>query len=113
MPSALLFSLELLKIMDQETISIPFTPRAKKVLALAIKTAREYGHKFVGVEHMLSGMIREKEGIACRLLDQSGLTEECIVTLCQWEKPAMSAEDQRELAEYNRLKAKFEPIAKG
>jgi ATP-dependent Clp protease ATP-binding subunit ClpC len=51
---------------------IPFTPRAKKVLELAIEEARLLGHAYIGSEHLLLGLIREDEGIAGRILRNLG-----------------------------------------
>ncbi len=47
---------------------IPFTPRAKKVLELAVEEARLIGHSYIGSEHLLLGILREDEGIAGRTL---------------------------------------------
>jgi ATP-dependent Clp protease ATP-binding subunit ClpC len=46
----------------------PYTPRAKKVLALAGKEAKDRKHTFVGTEHILLGLMREGEGVAARVL---------------------------------------------
>ncbi len=51
---------------------IPFTPRAKKVLELAIEEARLLGHNYIGSEHLLLGIIREDEGIAGKILRNLG-----------------------------------------
>src|SRR5208283_5024107 len=51
---------------------IPFTPRAKKVLELAIEEARLLGHNYIGSEHLLLGLIREDEGIAGKILRNLG-----------------------------------------
>jgi len=48
--------------------SIPYTPRVKKVLALAQKEARQLNHNYVGTEHILLGLLREGEGAAARIL---------------------------------------------
>jgi ATP-dependent Clp protease ATP-binding subunit ClpA len=47
---------------------VPFTPRAKKVLELALREALSLGHNFIGTEHILLGLVREKEGVAARIL---------------------------------------------
>ncbi len=52
---------------------IPFTPRAKRVLELAVDEARQLGHNYVGTEHLLLGLIREGEGVAARVLAELGL----------------------------------------
>src|SRR3990172_6264628 len=51
---------------------IPFTPRAKKVLELAVEEARLLGHNYIGSEHLLLGLIREEEGIAGKILRNLG-----------------------------------------
>ncbi|MDP1580015.1 MAG: ATP-dependent Clp protease ATP-binding subunit [Candidatus Didemnitutus sp.] len=48
--------------------SIPYTPRVKKVLALAGKEAKALNHSYVGTEHILLGLLREGEGVAARVL---------------------------------------------
>lgn len=48
--------------------SIPYTPRVKKVLALASKEAKNLNHSYVGTEHLLLGLLREGEGVAARVL---------------------------------------------
>jgi len=54
---------------DQKTSSnIPYTPRVKKVLALANKEAKSLNHSYVGTEHILLGLLREGEGMAARVL---------------------------------------------
>jgi ATP-dependent Clp protease ATP-binding subunit ClpA len=47
---------------------IPFTPRAKKVLELSLREALQLGHNYIGTEHMLLGLIREGEGVACQAM---------------------------------------------
>ncbi|HYC69707.1 MAG TPA: ATP-dependent Clp protease ATP-binding subunit [Opitutaceae bacterium] len=48
--------------------AIPYTPRVKKVLALAGKEAKALNHSYVGTEHILLGLLREGEGVAARVL---------------------------------------------
>ncbi|MDB4258863.1 ATP-dependent Clp protease ATP-binding subunit [bacterium] len=56
---------------DQKTSSnIPYTPRVKKVLALANKEAQQLSHSYVGTEHILLGLLREGEGMAARVLER-------------------------------------------
>jgi ATP-dependent Clp protease ATP-binding subunit ClpC len=50
------------------TGNIPYTPRVKKVLALAGKEARTLNHSYVGTEHILLGLLREGDGVAARVL---------------------------------------------
>jgi ATP-dependent Clp protease ATP-binding subunit ClpA len=51
---------------------IPFTPRAKKVLELSLREAKQLGHDYIGTEHILLGLIREGEGVAAQLLVKLG-----------------------------------------
>jgi Clp amino terminal domain, pathogenicity island component len=50
------------------TGQIPFTPRAKKVLDLALREALSLGHNYIATEHILLGIVRENEGVAARIL---------------------------------------------
>jgi ATP-dependent Clp protease ATP-binding subunit ClpC len=51
---------------------IPFTPRAKKVLQLALREALQFGHNYIGTEHILLGLIREGDGVAAQVLTAMG-----------------------------------------
>jgi len=51
---------------------IPFTPRAKKVLELALREALQLDHKYIGTEHILLGLIREGDGVAALVLVRLG-----------------------------------------
>jgi ATP-dependent Clp protease ATP-binding subunit ClpC len=54
---------------DQKMIgNIPYTPRVKKVLALAAREAKALNHTYVGTEHILLGLLREGDGVAARVL---------------------------------------------
>ena len=55
---------------------IPFTPKAKKVIELAMEEGRAMGHNYIGTEHLLLGLIRENEGIAAQVLLNLGLNLE-------------------------------------
>jgi len=48
---------------------IPFTPRAKHVLELALREALSLGHNYIGTEHILLGLVRESEGVAARIMN--------------------------------------------
>src|SRR6266436_5068890 len=59
---------------DQKMLgNIPYTPRVKKVLALAIKEARALSHTYVGTEHILLGLLHEGDGVAARVLQNFSL----------------------------------------
>jgi ATP-dependent Clp protease ATP-binding subunit ClpC len=51
---------------------IPFTPRAKKVLELSLREARQLGHDYIGTEHILLGIIREGDGVGAQVLVNLG-----------------------------------------
>ncbi|WJZ03668.1 ATP-dependent Clp protease ATP-binding subunit [Corynebacterium freiburgense] len=51
---------------------IPFTPRAKKVLELSLREGLQMGHKYIGTEFLLLGLIREGEGVAAQVLVKLG-----------------------------------------
>ena len=51
---------------------IPFTPRAKKVLELSLREGLQMGHKYIGTEFLLLGLVREGEGVAARVLVKLG-----------------------------------------
>jgi ATP-dependent Clp protease ATP-binding subunit ClpA len=53
--------------------SPPFTPRAKKVLELSWREALRLGHKYIGTEHLLLGIISEGEGVAAQVLVRLGI----------------------------------------
>ena len=52
---------------------IPFTSRAKKILEFAVEEARSLNHNYIGTEHLLLGLLKEKEGVACRILNGFGV----------------------------------------
>jgi ATP-dependent Clp protease ATP-binding subunit ClpC len=52
------------------------TPRAKRVIELAIDEARSLGHSYIGTEHLLLGLLREGEGVAASVLESLGVTLE-------------------------------------
>ncbi len=52
---------------------LPQTPRAKKVIEYAIEEARNLNHNYVGTEHLLLGLLREREGVAAQVLTNLGL----------------------------------------
>jgi len=52
------------------------TPRAKRVIELAIDEARQLSHNYIGTEHLLLGLLREGEGVAAGVLDSLGITLE-------------------------------------
>src|SRR5258706_3462032 len=97
---------------DQKMIgNIPYTPRVKKVLALAAKEAKNLNHTYVGTEHILLGLLREGDGVAARVLknldvDIEQTRQEILKELdpnfsTQEEQPAGSGETPEQPAEKN------------
>ncbi|MFN0118689.1 MAG: ATP-dependent Clp protease ATP-binding subunit [Elusimicrobiota bacterium] len=78
---------------------IPFTPRAKKVLELAVEEAQNMGHNYVGTEHLLLGLIREEEGVAARVLENLGVrldvVREEVISLLGEGQPQASQPQQQ------------------
>jgi ATP-dependent Clp protease ATP-binding subunit ClpC len=63
--------------------NIGLTPRAKKVIELAVDEARRMGHHYIGTEHLLIGLMREGEGVAAGVLESLGVTLEKVRTETQ------------------------------
>jgi ATP-dependent Clp protease ATP-binding subunit ClpC len=61
-----------------ETVRVGMSPRVKAVLESAFHVAREFGHSYVGPEHLLIGLIEEPDGLAGDLLRKYGLTPEAV-----------------------------------
>ena len=55
-----------------------FTERARKVLVLAKEEARRFSHDYIGTEHILLGLVREGEGVACAVLQNLGVNLETL-----------------------------------
>jgi ATP-dependent Clp protease ATP-binding subunit ClpC len=51
-----------------------FTDRARRVVVLAQEEARDLGHNYIGTEHILLGLLREREGVAARALESLGIS---------------------------------------
>ena len=61
--------------------SIPFTPRAKKVLELALREAKALRHDYIGTEHILLGLVREREGLAAGMLTERDVSDTRVRTV--------------------------------
>jgi ATP-dependent Clp protease ATP-binding subunit ClpC len=69
---------------------IPFTPRAKKVLELSLSESKLLGHRYIGTEHMLLGLLRLGEGVAAQVLtglgaDLDGVRERVVQLLAEYQ----------------------------
>jgi ATP-dependent Clp protease ATP-binding subunit ClpC len=93
---------------------LPQTPRYKKATKLADKVASECRTGYVGVEHLLAGILREGEGPVCSFLQQKGVTLDSLDHLLRRRVVDTSADVpesvKKEWAEYLRLKQKFEIV---
>ncbi|MDA8203214.1 MAG: ATP-dependent Clp protease ATP-binding subunit [Chloroflexi bacterium] len=79
---------------------VGLTPRAKRVIELAIDEARRLGHNYIGTEHLLLGLVREGEGIAAGVLESLGVNldkvrHEVIRVLSQSSSVGPTAEPKR------------------
>ncbi len=79
---------------------IGLTPRAKKVIELAIDEARRLGHNYIGTEHLLLGLVREEGGIASGVLESLGVSldkvrHEVVRVLSQSSAPATAQTERR------------------
>ena len=63
---------------EVRSLDLPYTSRAKKVLELSMSEARELNHSYVGTEHLLLGVLREKNGIGADALRRAGVTGEML-----------------------------------
>jgi len=63
---------------EQPTGHIPFTPRAKKVMEMALREALALQHNYIGTEHILLGLVREGEGVAAQILNAAGATADVV-----------------------------------
>ncbi len=79
---------------------IGLTPRAKKVIELAIDEARRLGHNYIGTEHLLLGLVREEGGIASGVLESLGVSlekvrHEVVRVLSQSATPTQATPERR------------------
>jgi dihydroneopterin aldolase len=84
---------------------VPFTPRSKKVLELALRESMQLGHNYIGTEHLLLGLARESQGVAARVLsnldvDQNKVHRQVLLMLGEESEPPDPVEDavEREAA---------------
>ena len=96
---------------------VPLTPRAKKVLELALDEARRLGHNYIGTEHLLLGLIREGEGVAARVLEAMGADLERVrsqvVSLLGEEGTASSPKQAEQDADPGRVRPRPEQVGPG
>src|SRR5262245_30446528 len=94
---------------------IPFTPRAKKVLELALREALQLGHTYIGTEHMLLGLVREGEGVAAQVLVALGAdlhrVREAVLRLLEGSvaEPASEPSGEAEVGAFTELSLERAP----
>jgi ATP-dependent Clp protease ATP-binding subunit ClpC len=69
----------------------PYTTRTKQALSFATESARTLGHRAVGVEHLVIGVLRERKTIGAQVLEQCGLSAERVSEQLQRSVPDGSA----------------------
>ena len=101
---------------------IPFTKHAKKVLEYSVEEARAMGHNYIGPEHLLLGLVREKDGVGAKVLNSLGITYSDVreQTIGLMKEPSGQPEKQQTktpaLDEFGRdltelaLKGKLDPV---
>jgi ATP-dependent Clp protease ATP-binding subunit ClpC len=86
---------------------LPYTSRARVVLDQAIAVAHEFGDGYVGTQHLLLGLIRERQGIAAQALAAAGLTETAlrreVVRLLQGEGVAAALDDSTDRSQETQI----------
>jgi ATP-dependent Clp protease ATP-binding subunit ClpA len=93
---------------------IPFTPRAKKVLELSLREALQFGHNYIGTEHILLGLIREGEGVAAQVLVKLGAdldrVRQQVVRLLHGYQARVAASAGASMEEAGLLGARASPV---
>jgi hypothetical protein len=94
---------------------IPFTPRAKKVLELALREALSLGDNYIGTEHILLGLVRENEGVAARILldfdaDSEKIRNEVIRMVPGSEPVARGSEPVAGIVEASGRRRRVDPM---
>ena len=74
---------------------IPFTPRAKKVLELALRESIRLGHNHLGTEHILLGLVREGEGVGAAIVREAGADAEAVRRAVTALVPGMPGQPRR------------------
>jgi four helix bundle protein len=92
------------------TAKLPQTPRAKHVIEYAIEEARALNHNYVGTEHILLGLLRERDGIAAQVLTNLGLGLEAVryevlrlLGVAEGPAPAPTAEERPGATNYKDM----------
>jgi hypothetical protein len=102
---------------DAPSGHIPFTPRTKKVLELALRESQQLGHNYIGTEHILLGLIREGDGVAAQVLVKLGAdlnrVRQQVLQLLHGrsaEEPVSARSAERELRLLPAVKTRLEAV---
>jgi len=90
---------------------IPFTPRAKKTLELALREALQLHHNYIGTEHILLGVIREGEGVGAQVLRQHADLEEIRMAVLDLLPAAAAAAQAGRARRWLRRRPSGDPLA--
>ncbi len=90
---------------------IPFTPRAKKTLELALREALQLHHNYIGTEHILLGVIREGEGVGAQVLRQHADLEEIRTAVLDLLPAAAAAAQSGRARRWLRRRPSGDPLA--
>jgi len=82
---------------DHDFAQAPFTPRSKKVLELGLREALRLGQNYIGTEHILLGLVKENEGVACRILSNLGVSSDEVRREVALALPGGQPSDMRRL----------------
>jgi len=98
----------------EPSVQIPFTPRAKKVVELALEEAGNLGHNYIGTEHLLLALLREQEGIAAHVLRALGVRlDEVREEVIEFLGGAPQEESDDEIEELGQASTGEAPVSHG
>jgi len=93
---------------------IPFTPRSKKVLELSLRESQQLGQRCVGTEHILLGLIRERDGVAAQVLVKLGAelnrVRQQVIQLISGQQPSPGRRPPREDAPVTDVQARLDVV---
>ena len=90
---------------------IPFTPRAKKTMELALREALQLHHNYIGTEHILLGVIREGEGVAAQVMRQHAELQEIRAAVLDLVPAAAAAAQAGRARRWLRRRSSGDPLA--
>jgi ATP-dependent Clp protease ATP-binding subunit ClpC len=85
---------------------IPFTPRGKKVLELALRESLRLGHQWIGSEHILLGLVKREDSLALKILERLGTDREHVIVAVTDLLPSTEPEVVRPVYDGGPIRAK-------